>query len=311
MAARLAIGIATVLVLLQVWGLPALPWLFSTELGRQILGGLGTIGVTIGCAVVVWELTNLTIKRHLSRLQAQAKAARAARLRTFLPMLRMILMVGILIMVGLTVLSQIGVNIAPLLAGAGVVGIAIGLGSQKLVQDVITGLFLLLENVMQVGDVVSLGGMTGVVEELSIRSIRLRADDGSIHVIPFSAVTTVTNMTRDFGQAVIEARIAITEDYDRVVALLRETFEEMRTEPLWATDITGDLDMQGLARLDDTAMVLKCRIRCGPFARWRVLREYQRRMQQKFAAAGIMLPMAPPVAPPVVPPVASPVVPRV
>ncbi len=100
---------------------------------------------------------------------------------------------------GLIVLSQVGLNIAPLLAGAGVLGVAIGFGSQKLVQDLITGLFLLLENAMQVGDVVPLGGLSGTVEHLSIRTIRLRALDGSVHIIPFSSVTTVTNQTRDFS----------------------------------------------------------------------------------------------------------------
>ena len=289
---RVVIFAVAVLALLQVWGLPALAWLFATALGRQILSSLGTIVVTLAVAISIWELANLAVGRHLAQLQAQARTGKAARLRTLLPMLRTILFVGILITVGLTVLSQLGVNIAPLLAGAGVLGIAIGFGSQKLVQDVITGLFLLLENVMQVGDVVTLGGLTGTVEELSVRSIRLRAEDGSVHVIPFSAVTTVTNMTRDFGHAVIEARVAITEDFERVVQVLHDAFEAMRAEPLWQTDIVGDLDMQGLARMDDTAMVIKCRLRCGPFARARVLREFQRRIQQSFANAGVALPGA-------------------
>jgi small-conductance mechanosensitive channel len=288
---RLGIMLLTILALFQVWGFSVLPWLFDTALGRQILGGFGTIGITLAIAIAVWELSNLSINRHLNQLRAEARVGKAARLRTLLPMLRTSLLVSILIIVGLTVLSELGVNIAPLLAGAGVLGIAIGFGSQTLVRDVITGLFLLLENVMQVGDVVTLGGLTGVVEELSIRSIRLRAEDGAVHVIPFSAVTTVTNMTRDFGHAVVETRVAITEDYDRVVALLRATFEEMRKEEMWEAEITGDLDMQGLARLDDTAMVIKCRLRCGPFARWRILREFQRRMQQNFAAAGVQLPV--------------------
>ena len=281
---RLLIGGLSALALLQIWGVPVLEWLFVTVLGRQMLGGLGTIGMTLTIAVVVWECANLAVNRHIVRLTEAARPGRAARLRTLLPMLRTALLVSILIMVGLTVLSQLGLNIAPLLAGAGVLGIAIGFGAQTLVRDVITGLFLLLENVMQVGDVVTLGGMSGVVEELSVRSIRLRAEDGAVHVVPFSAVTTVTNMTRDYGHAVIEARVAVTEDYERIVALLRKAFEEMRAEPLWATDLTGDLEVMGLFKLEETAMTIKCRLRCGPFARWRVLREFQRRMQQSFVA---------------------------
>ncbi len=289
-AARLIIALLAALALLQVWGLAPLPWLFATTLGRQMLSGAGTIGITVVIAVIVWEGANLAVDRHIARLASGAQAARAVRLRTLLPMLRTALFVGIVILVGLTVLSQLGVNIAPLLAGAGVLGIAIGFGSQKLVQDVITGLFLLLENAIQVGDVVTLGGLTGVVQELTIRSIRLRAEDGSVHVIPFSAVITVTNLTRDFGQAVIEARVANTEDYDKVADMLRAIFADMRAEALWETDIIGDLDMMGLVRMEDTAMVIKCRIKCTPFARWRVLREFQRRMQQQFSTHAIAYP---------------------
>ena len=290
MATRLAISVLAGLAILELWGLAPLSWLFASALGRQMLGGTGTIAITLAIAVIVWEGANLAINRHITRLADGTQAARASRLRTLLPILRTTLLTGILIMVGLTVLSQLGVNIAPLLAGAGVLGIAIGFGSQKLVQDVITGLFLLLENAMQVGDVVTLGGLTGVAEELSIRSIRLRAEDGSIHVIPFSAVSTVTNLTRDFGQAVIEARVANTEDYDKVETVLRAIFTEMRAETLWETDIVGDLDMMGLARLEDSAMVIKCRIKCAPFARWRVLREFQRRMQHQFTTHAIAYP---------------------
>jgi moderate conductance mechanosensitive channel len=132
---------------------------------------LASIAVTVLLALVAWEFANAAIERHLARLTRESQAARSARLRTLLPMFRTTLLVTILVVTGLIVLSQIGVNIAPLLAGAGVLGLAIGFGSQKLVQDIITGLFLLLENTMQVGDVVSLGGLSGTVENLSIRTI--------------------------------------------------------------------------------------------------------------------------------------------
>ena len=291
---RLVAGLAmtgiTAIALLEVWGFGPLRWLAGTQPGRAVLSGLGAIGITMLLALMVWEAANLGISRHLARLDEAAQGARSARLRTLLPMLRTTLFITILIVVGLTVLSQIGLNIAPLLAGAGVLGIAIGFGSQKLVQDVITGLFLLLENAMQVGDVVTLGGLTGVVEELSIRSIRLRAEDGSVHVIPFSAVTTVTNMTRDFSQAVIEARVAYTEDYDTVVQLLRDIVTRMRAEPLWQDEILAELEVMGLARFVDAAIVIKCRIKCGPFARWRVQREFHRRMKQSFGEHGIEIP---------------------
>ena len=140
----------------------------------------------------------------------------SARLRTLLPLLRTALLITILVFAGLMVLSEIGINIAPLLAGAGIIGVAIGFGSQKLVQDFITGIFLLLENAMQVGDYVTVSGLSGTVEALSVRTIRLRAGDGSVHIIPFSSVTTVTNVNRGLGNASVSVVVDYDEDTDRV-----------------------------------------------------------------------------------------------
>ncbi len=277
------------IALFQAWGFQTLAWLTSRA-GHNLLSSFASIAITIGLALVAWEWANIAVQTRLDRLTAEQHLARSARLRTLLPLLRTSLLVVLLIVVGLMVLSDLGVNIAPLLAGAGVLGIAIGFGSQKLVQDVITGLFLLLENTMQVGDVVTAGGLTGVVEYLSIRSIRLRSEDGSMHVIPFSAVTTVTNMTRDFGHAVIEAQVSYEDDFDEVVAVMREIVTEMRAEPAWADDIRDDLEVWGLDRFADSAIVVKARIRVGPFARWSVKREFNRRMKLRFDEHGIEIP---------------------
>jgi len=283
-AAVLAVGL---LVLGEIWGLAPIYWLVSSRTGRDVLASLGTIGTELLVAFAVWEAVTLGLNRHVERLKAQGDSARSARLRTLQPMLRTALMVAIVIVVGLTVLSQIGVNIAPLLAGAGVLGLAIGIGSQKLVQDLITGLFLLLENAMQVGDVVTLGGATGVVEELTVRSIRLRSEDGSVQIIPFSAVTSVTNMTRDFSQAVFEVQLGYGQDFDEAVGILNEIVGEMRTEPIWAGEILADLEVQGLVKFESSGMTLKCRLRCGPFARWKVLRELNRRIRARFSEVGV------------------------
>ena len=287
---RVVVVLATLVLLAEVWGFDGLEWVGASTLGQRMVSALLTIGVTVLAAVAAWEAANTAVQRHLAAWEREAQAARSARLRTLLPMLRTVLMITILLIVALMVLSEIGVNIAPLLAGAGVLGIAIGFGSQKLVQDVITGLFLLLENTMQVGDVVTLGGLTGVVEHLSIRTIRLRAEDGSLHVIPFSAVTTVTNMTRDFAHAVVEAQVAYKDDYDQVVQVLRQIVREMRAEPRWQNEIRDELEVMGLQRFADTGVVIKCRIRCGPFGRWSVGREFNRRMKLAFEANGIEIP---------------------
>jgi small-conductance mechanosensitive channel len=206
-------------------------------------------------------------------------------------MLRTALVIVICLVAGLMVLSEIGVNIAPLLAGAGVIGLAFAFGSQKLIQDVITGLFLLLENTMQVGDAVTLGGLSGSVEALSVRTIRLRAVDGSVHMIPFSAVTTVTNMTRDFGYAVLEVPVGLNEESDRIVALLKEIAAELRGEAHWRDLIRDDIEVFGVDKFIASAFIISARIKTTASSRWVVRRECLRRIKLRFDALAIDSPL--------------------
>ncbi|MGH7153553.1 MAG: mechanosensitive ion channel domain-containing protein, partial [Acetobacteraceae bacterium] len=180
--ARTIVYCAAAFVLLELWGVPLAAWFAVSLLGRRLIASLGTMVLTLLLALAVWEVSNAAIELHLSRLTHAQQLPRATRLRTLVPLLRTTLLVVILVIAGLTVLSEIGFNIAPLLAGAGIIGVAIGFGSQKLVQDLITGIFLLLENAMQVGDWVTVSGLSGSVENLSVRTIRLRAGDGSVHI---------------------------------------------------------------------------------------------------------------------------------
>ena len=289
-AVRGVVYLLCLLGLLQLLGVPTITWFAGTPLGLSMLSASGTLLITVLLAFAVWEVANAAIQRHLAKLQKEAQLARSARLRTLLPLLRSGMMITILVVAGLMVLSEIGLNIAPLLAGAGIIGVAIGFGSQKLVQDLITGIFLLLENAMQVGDVVKVSGLAGVVESLSVRTIRLRAEDGSVHVIPFSSVTTVTNMTKDYSRAVIVAGVAYKEDYDRVLEVLKVLAQEMRAETAWKSIILDELEVWGLDQLGDSSVVIKCRIMCTPFGRWSVTREFNRRMKKRFDELGIEIP---------------------
>ncbi|MEJ1978539.1 MAG: mechanosensitive ion channel domain-containing protein [Acetobacteraceae bacterium] len=221
-------------------------------------------------------------------LTREAHLAQAARLRTLLPILRTTLLVVILAVVGLTALSELGINIAPLLAGASIFGVA-GFGSQKLVQDFITGLFLLMENTMQVGDWVTLGGVSGTVETLSIRTIRLRAGDGSLHIIPFSSVTTVNNVNRGIGNAAIEVTIAFSEDSDRVCTLLKDIGADMRTDPLFARMILSDVAIWGVDKVDASGVTISGQIECTDSGRWGVQREFNRRMKRCLQENGVSL----------------------
>jgi moderate conductance mechanosensitive channel len=240
-------------------------------------------------AVAVWEAVNAAIERHLARLTREAQAARSARLRTLLPLLRTTLSIAIIVVAGMMLLSEIGVNIGPLLAGAGIVGVAIGFGSQKLVQDLITGIFLLLENAMQVGDSVTVSGLSGTVENLSVRTIRLRAGDGSIHIIPFSSVTTVTNVNRGLGNASVSVCVAGHEDTDRICATLKEIVAAMREEADFSPKMLSDLQLWGVDKVDGASVTIAGQVVCTDFGRWNVQREFNRRMKKRFEELGIEL----------------------
>jgi moderate conductance mechanosensitive channel len=276
-----------VVALLEVWGVNAIVWFYGGQIGSRVLSAVVTIGIAALAASAIWEASNALIERHLARLTREMQFVRAARLRTFLPMLRTALLYVIVAVVALTALSEIGVNVAPLLAGAGIVGIAIGFGSQKLVQDVITGLFLLLENVVQVGDNVTVSGLSGTVENLSIRTIRLRAGDGSVHIVPFSAVTSVTNTNRGIGNAAVAVNVPYKEDTDRVGQALREIAAEMRRDPDYRHLIRGDLDLWGVDKVDGSMASVVGQIECTDAGRWPVQREFNRRMKRRFQELGI------------------------
>jgi small-conductance mechanosensitive channel len=286
-ALRLTIYLLCFLGLLQLYGLNTLLWLIYSELGLRILSASGTLLVTIVVAFGVWEAVNGGIQQHLHRLDREAQLAKSARLRTLLPLLRSTLLITIAIVAGLMILSEIGINIAPLLAGAGIVGVAIGFGSQKLVQDLITGIFLLLENAMQVGDNVTVSGLTGVVEALSVRTIRLRASDGSIHIIPFSSVTSVTNVNRGLGNASISVSVAYDEDTDRVAEELKAIIAGMRLDPDLSAKMLSDFQLWGVDKVDGAQVTMAGQVVCTDSGRWPVQREFNRRMKRRFQELGI------------------------
>ena len=291
MLADLLLGLVGLLCVAAAAGFDVGSWFGPHSLGERLASAAENILVTLLIALVVWETANIAVERHLAGLNRTAQLSRAARLRTLLPMLRTTLLATVVVVCALVVLSEIGVNIAPLLAGAGVLGLAIGFGSQKLVQDIITGLFLLLENTMQVGDVVSLGGMTGTVENLSIRTIRLRATDGSVHIVPFSAVTTVTNMTRDYSYAVVDINIGVNEEPERVIEVLQGIATELRAEQPWRGKILADLEVIGIDHFLDLGYVLRVRIKTLPGAHWPVGRELNLRIKHRFDALAIESPI--------------------
>jgi small-conductance mechanosensitive channel len=281
------VTLATMLALLQAWGVNTLSWFRTGGLGGQVFTAAVTILIAGAVALAVWEATNASLERHLSHLTRDAQIMRSARLRTLMPIFRTLLLIALSAVFGLTVLSEIGVNIAPLLAGAGILGVAIGFGSQKLVQDFITGIFLLLENAMQVGDAVTVAGLSGSVEHLSIRTMRLRAGDGSVHLIPFSSVTTVTNANRGIGNAAVAVSVPVEEDTDHVSDVLCGIARDMRQEPRFCDMMRSDLQLWGVDKVDSGVVNIVGQIVCTDAGRWAVQREFNRRLNIRFKELGI------------------------
>ena len=291
--ARRVIGVGVVvgsfILLLQLWGVDAIGWLDRSQIGSRLLSATLWIGAVALATLLLWEAANALLESQVAHLVAQSQVARAARWRTLAPILRTSLLIVMVVFLLLTVLSALGVNTAPLLAGASIFGVALGFGSQKLVQDFITGLFLLLENAMQVGDWVTVSGLSGSVENLSIRTIRLRASDGSVHIIPFSAVTSVTNVNRGMGNAVIGVTVATAEDTDHVGALLKGIGAELRADKTYGPMILADLELWGIDKVDGSGTTLSGQISCTDSGRWGVQREFNRRMKRCLQREGIEL----------------------
>jgi small conductance mechanosensitive channel len=263
----------------------------NTETRAGLLRSAGTIILVLIVCIAVWELTASGIARVLSGTNADGTVREASsRTKTLLPLLRRAILAALVVFGGLIVLSELGIDIAPLLAGAGVVGLAIGFGSQALVRDVITGLFILIEDTVSVGDVVTAGGHTGVVEDLSIRTIRLRDVEGSVHIIPFGDVTSVINLTKDYSFALVDIGVAYREDTDHVSDVIRAVAEEMRADPAWSPVVLEPIEIFGVNELADSAVIIRTRIKTPPVKQWGVKRELLRRIKKRFDAEGIEIP---------------------
>jgi small conductance mechanosensitive channel len=289
-ALRGIIWILGVMGVLAAWGADIVAF-FDTPFGQRILGSLFSIGSAVIISTVLYEILSSAIDRHLRHVAKAEDSFRAnARVRTVLPMFRNILLIIFASIVALVVLSEMGINVLPLLAGAGVLGVAVGFGSQALVKDLLTGFFIVIENTIAIGDVVKIGDNAGVVESLGFRSVRLRDDQGALHALPFGEVSKITNMTRDFGFAVIEVGVAYNTDLVQAMAVMRQIADELRKDPDFERVIIDAFEMWGVDKFSDSAITLKGRIKTLPGAHWSVRREYLLRLKQCFDKEGIVIP---------------------
>lgn len=287
---RIAIALVVAAIVLDAWQVfDFFAWL-SSDRGLHVIGTMVTIAFVLAATFAIWLIVSSWIEYRLNRDTDSMVTASRARQHTLLTIFRNAFTIALVVMALMITLSELGLDIGPLLAGAGVLGLAIGFGAQKLVQDVITGVFIQLENAMYTGDVVTAGGITGVVEKLTVRSVGIRDLSGTYHLIPFSSVDTVSNFMRGFSYHVGEYSVAYRENIDEVIEVMKHAFEELRANPEYANSIIDDLEVHGVTEFADSSVNLRIRIKTLPGQQWAVGRAYNAIIKRHFDAAGIEIP---------------------
>ncbi len=219
-----------------------------------------------------------------------APGAARKRVMTLTGLLRTMALALIWAVVAVMSLAQIGLDITPILAGAGILGLAVGFGAQNLVRDLISGFFMVLENQVRVGDVAIINGTGGLVEAITFRTIVLRDLAGVVHVFPNGTITTLSNMTKEWSAYVIDVGVAYKEDTDRVVEIMRQVAEGMRQDPVFVEKILEPIEIFGVDDFGDSEVTIKARIKTKPIEQWNVGREYRRRLKKAFDAQGVEIP---------------------
>lgn len=284
--ARLMLAGVTLYTLAKIWNIEMVDRIFESDAVRNVVSSAMTILLVIFLAAVVWESINL----YLIHIMRKAQSRGQARATTLLPLIRNIAVAIFFGLFGLVLLSEFGINVTPLLAGAGVIGVAVGFGAQSFVKDFLTGFTIILEDVMRVGDVVNIAGLGGQVEKITLRKIQLRDYNGAVYTIPYSEIRTIQNLTKDFSFYVMDISVGYTSDLDKVVSVLNRLDEEMRADPAFAPKILAPLEIAGVDRFADSAVVIKARIKTPPIQQWSVGREFNRRMKIAFEREGIEIP---------------------
>ena len=263
-------------------------WLISTLPSLLIISIL---------AFILLKVTNLFLRRikpimlkHMESGSDLDSRELEKRLDTLLSILRSIVKVFIWVMVGMLVLRKIGIDIAPIIAGAGIVGLAVGFGAQELVRDFIAGFFMLLENQIREGDVAIVNGTGGLVEHVGMRTIVLRDLSGVVHVFQNGKVNTLSNMTKNWSGMVFDIGVAYKEDTDKVAEVIQQVAEELRADPDFRDKILEPIEIFGVDGFGDSAVIMKARFKTVPIEQWAVGREYRRRLKKAFDEQGIEIP---------------------
>lgn len=282
--------LVSIVLIAESWG-ANMSALMQTDTGARFAQSILSIGLILAITMVVWHAGEIMINRGLrARVTGSDNERRLRRADTLAPLAQTTLKITIGVIATLLILSEIGINIGPLLAGAGILGLAIGFGAQTLVKDLITGVTILLEDAASLGDVVETGGHIGTVEEMRIRVLQLRDLAGVVHVIPYSEVAAIKNYTKEFSYYVFDLRVAYRENTDEIVKVMTEIDEEIRQDDTYRDMIMEPLEILGVNEFADSAVIIKARIKTTPHERWTVGREFNRRIKKRFDELNIEIP---------------------
>jgi small conductance mechanosensitive channel len=289
----LAIWIAFFEVSSRFWGFSLAKLAEESVAARGITHAVSAIILTFFIVWLIWIVIDTAIQEALNPNVARGKSrGPSMRARTMLPLVRNVVFVGLLMIAGIVTAANLGLNVTPLLAGAGVIGLAVGFGAQSLVADLITGLFIIIEDTISVGDSIEVdGGHAGIVESLTIRTVRLRDGQGAIHAIPFSQIKIVKNLSRDFAYAVFEVRVPFSADVDKVTQMIREVGAELMADFRYRREMLGPIEVWGLDRFDPNWMVVKGQIKTRPLQQWSVARAFNLRIKRKMDEIGMDVPV--------------------
>jgi small conductance mechanosensitive channel len=259
---------------------------------KLVLTHLGRIVVIVVIAWLLHALATRLIRVFRTYMADRLSSAdETRRVATLERVFRYVATVVIAIVAGTLVLGELGVSVAPILATAGVAGVAIGFGAQSLVKDYFTGFFLLLEDQIRQGDVVTILDRSGVVEEVTLRYVRLRDGDGHVHYISNGEIKVLTNRTREFALVSVDVSVRLEESLEHVFEVMRQVGRELRADPQFAASIAEDLKVDGVENLSDSGVLLRCHLRVAPpTEQWAVKREFLKRLKAAFDASGIAFP---------------------
>ncbi|WP_095964007.1 mechanosensitive ion channel family protein [Pseudomonas sp. ACN5] len=281
---HLLVWLAFIELGLRVWGMSLIR--FTEGDGHEVSVKLFSLAGTLLFAWLIWILSDTAVHHALTRSR---KGLANARAQTMMPLIRNVLFVAIFIVALIVALANMGMNVTPLLAGAGVIGLAIGFGAQSLVADLITGLFIIIEDSLAIDDYVDVGGHLGTVEGLTIRTVRLRDIDGIVHTIPFSEIKSIKNYSREFGYAIFRVAVPANMDIDNAIKLMREVGQKMRTDPLQRRNIWSPLEFQGVESFESGNAILRARFKTAPIKQWEVSRAFNLSLKRHMDEAGLDL----------------------